>query len=580
MIYLCAQPNDFYFIWQVEILIFNLKNLGVNPSKIHVLLGYDPSIGINSEWNDFVNKNSHLASFHFYSDTRESKKYLSSIRPHIIKKHLKKYPKIAESRILYHDSDIIFRKLPDLDKLKDKNIWYVSDTRNYTGIDYIVDKGCTNLLSEMCNEIEISEDIVRKNDHSSGGAQYIINNTNPEFWHNVEKDSEKLYKLVESYLNRVVDENYKLTGKKKNDTLYEKMQAWIADMWAILWNAWKLEIKTEITDELSFCLTRSSIDEWNKTTLLHYTGYFTPNSFNKTNFQYFYPYYEDLNHVDKDVASYELVRLIYEIKKQKYLERIQLEDTSILIPVRIDSESRMQNLTAILKFLDMNFKTNIIIHEVDTEQKIDSDILPENCSYTFEFTSDKKMHRTKINNDMIMQAETPIVILYDVDVVCNPIQILNAVERVRSGVTYVSPYDGRFVSVDNSMKRVFMSKYEIGILEDNKHYFDFACKRSWGGICVIDREKYILSGMENENIKSWGPEDAERVKRLKILGYSIERIKGSIYHLPHDRLDNSGYIDEESFYQYQDEYHKVCNMRKDELQNYISTWKILQNYSN
>src|SRR5690606_209336 len=92
MIYLCAQPDSFYFLWQVEILINNLNNLKVKPENIHVLIGYDAATGINIEWTQFASTNSKYARFHFYSDGRISKKYLSSIRPHIIRKHLCNLP--------------------------------------------------------------------------------------------------------------------------------------------------------------------------------------------------------------------------------------------------------------------------------------------------------------------------------------------------------------------------------------------------------------------------------------------------------------------------------------------------------
>src|SRR5690606_11124602 len=366
---LCAQPDSFYFLWQVEILINNLNNLKVKPENIHVLIGYDAATGINIEWTQFASTNSKYARFHFYSDGRISKKYLSSIRPHIIRKHLEQYPEIERERILYHDSDIIFRRLPDL-KVLDENTWYVSDTRSYTGISHIREKGSQQLLKEMCNIVGIPEAVVEINDGSSGGAQYIMGTTTKEFWANVERDSEEIYCLIEGFLNDLSNESYVVSGRRKSSVLGERIQAWLSDMWALLWNAWKLGIKTEITDELSFCLASDNIQKWEKTTILHYTGYITPQTFNKLAFQYFYPYYDDFSYIDQNSASFPLIKLIKEIKAKKDRARIPLNDTSILIPIRIDSESRTQNLQAVLKFINRNFSTRIIIHEVDSVQKI------------------------------------------------------------------------------------------------------------------------------------------------------------------------------------------------------------------
>ena len=44
---------------------------------------------------------------------------------------------------------------------------------------------------------------------------------------------------------------------------------------------------------------------------------------------------------------------------------------------------------------------------------------------------------------------------------------------------------------------------------------------------------YVQAGGENEHFYGWGPEDLERVKRMEILGYSVTRIKGDLYHLYH-----------------------------------------------
>jgi hypothetical protein len=572
MKYLSAQPDSFYFLWQIEILIVNLLELKVNAEDIHILVGYNSSIGINPEWHTLSLEYAENASFYFYSDSRESKAYLSSIRPHIIRKHFEKYPDLENDRIFYHDSDIIFRRLPDV-SLFEENVWYVSDTRSYTGVEHIKSKGGEDLFKNMCNVIGISQSLVEMNDPNSGGAQYVLNGVKSDFWKKVENDSENLYILICSYLDQVANEAYFSRGVSKNTILGEKLQSWLADMWAILWNSWVIGIKTEITEELSFCLASDSFKEWNAKTILHYTGFITPSTFNKLAFQYFYPYYDDYDYIDSNSASFPLVNLISRVKDIKDEKRIVIEDTSILIPVKIDSESRRDNLNAVLKFINMNFKTNIILHEVDSEQRIDVNALPCNCDYQFELVDDPKMHRTKINNDMIIKAKTPIVVLYDTDIICPPNQLHKAVQLVRQGAVYVSPYDGRMIGVDNSIKKVFLDKAEIGFLEDNKHYFQYTTKRSWGGICVLDKRQYILSGMENENFGSWGPEDIERVKRLRILDKEVLRIEGEVFHLPHDRLLNSGYLNANIFFTYQDEYFRICNMKKEEILDYISTWR-------
>ena len=64
---------------------------------------------------------------------------------------------------------------------------------------------------------------------------------------------------------------------------------------------------------------------------------------------------------------------------------------------------------------------------------------------------------------------------------------------------------------------------------------------SVGGAFLVNRVAYLRAGGENEAFYGWGPEDAERVKRLEILELPIARVKGPLYHLDHPRGINSGF---------------------------------------
>lgn len=84
MIFLSAQPDESYFIWQLELQIFNLKNPDVASSNIHILIGYNPSLGPTSAFQGFIALNKD-ANFFLYPDNRNDREYVPSIRPHIIK---------------------------------------------------------------------------------------------------------------------------------------------------------------------------------------------------------------------------------------------------------------------------------------------------------------------------------------------------------------------------------------------------------------------------------------------------------------------------------------------------------------
>src|SRR4051812_49379132 len=133
MIFLSAQPDEFYFTWQLELQLYNFNKLGIPADSIHVLISYNPKKGLSHYYQEFIDKNYDKACIFTYADTRTKPRYQSSIRPHIIQKHLLANPHLEQEAIFYHDADIIFRELPDFDNMLNDDVWYLSDTGTYTG---------------------------------------------------------------------------------------------------------------------------------------------------------------------------------------------------------------------------------------------------------------------------------------------------------------------------------------------------------------------------------------------------------------------------------------------------------------
>ena len=66
--------------------------------------------------------------------------------------------------------------------------------------------------------------------------------------------------------------------------------------------------------------------------------------------------------------------------EQKEIVRYGLEQATFMIPLRIESADRMRNIITTLIYLCRNFKTNIIVHELDQESIFKSAVVP--VSYT------------------------------------------------------------------------------------------------------------------------------------------------------------------------------------------------------
>lgn len=264
--YICVQPRILYYAWQVEVMINNFMKHGINPNNIDILVAWNPSDKTSDPdnveaWNKLA---SHYNSvrFFFYQDTRPQPiRYISSIRPNILKQHFEKYPELSQEAIFYHDCDIVFTKTPNFDKFLNDDIWYLSDTNSYINYDYIISKGY-DVYEKMCNIVGIDRLIPKLMKRHSGGAQYIIKNVDSFFWDKVETDCEQLFSQI-SELNR---------EKKERDPSYHELQIWCADMWAVLWNGWLRGNESMVVPELDFSWATDPAEKWDTNTIYHNAG--------------------------------------------------------------------------------------------------------------------------------------------------------------------------------------------------------------------------------------------------------------------------------------------------------------------
>lgn len=569
MKYISAQPDELYFLWQLQLQVFNFHSLGIPKEDIHVLVGYDPRTGLHPHFKRFVETNGQ-ACFFCYADTRRRKKYASSIRPHLLKKHFDKHRGLSEETIFYHDSDILLRCIPEeWDTLSKDDTWYVSDTRNYLDSRYIINAAGEECFQGMCRIAGICPDRVRANDADAGGAQYILKKCTAAFWSKIEKDCEKLY----SYLI----ENWKPKGIPDPGKRAGGIQEWCTDMWVMWWNALLSGQKSRIHPSLDFCWANSPAERWKETAILHYTGEMNQQEeryFRKTDYIYFPPFYSSFASVSPTSCSMAVVNLIRRYNAVQRQDRINLSDTSFLIPVRIDSPDRMSNLVTVVAYIEKYFNTKIIILEADCIQRIDPQLFSGEVEYHFVEDNRKLYQKTKYINQLTKLSTTPFIGIYDADAIVPPGQIEESINLLRRGdYRVVAPYDGSFGAVDVMTKFLFSKIMDIEFLAENHGKAAVGTKDSWGGAVFLEKQAYVQSGMDNEHLTSWGPEDVERIKRMEILGYPAARIPGMLFHLYHSRGVNSSYRNSRESTALLQEYFDVCCMTQKELQAYVATWE-------
>lgn len=283
--FICAQPATKYYVWQVEVMLNNFIEMGINPNFIDIIVCIENDIPV--EWSKLAEN--YVARFFFYKDTRKTKYYISSIRPNILKQHWENHPDLNNDTIFYHDCDILFTK-PISEWITDEMInddnWYGSDTRWYIAHSYVKSKG-DDVIQKMCEIMGIDETLVEDNELNTIGAQYLMKNVDYEYWDNVENDSEKLFHEI-SELNR---------QKKIIDPKHHELQIWCADMWAVLWGAWRLGYKTNTHKNFDFSWATSTLEDYHKMNIMHNAGVTSANDglFYKPLYMNKYPYNENLD---------------------------------------------------------------------------------------------------------------------------------------------------------------------------------------------------------------------------------------------------------------------------------------------
>lgn len=304
--FICAQPTSLYYAWQVEVMINNFIEMGINPNMIDIVCWKVNNV-IPEEWTKLAAN--YPARFYFYPDTRETRHYISSIRPNILKQHFESNPELEQEAIFYHDCDMVFTKTINWEQFLQDDKWYGSDCRWYIAHDYIIGKG-EDVLEKMCEIASISKHVIKKNELNSIGAQYLMKGVNWRFWEEVEIDSERLFKEITDLNNE----------KKSKNPSYHEIQIWTADMWAVLWGGWKMGKKTVCHPELQFSWGTSTEADWDNLNIFHNAGVTTSTGglFYKAEYMNVLPYSATLD-IKEGTASKKYWDIIQETAKKSVL---------------------------------------------------------------------------------------------------------------------------------------------------------------------------------------------------------------------------------------------------------------------
>jgi len=272
--FICAQPDDVYYTWQVHLWLESLKKLGHSDKAI--VLVYTPSFReYNGKWEKIMELYPE-AKFAFYKDSGDVSQYLGVyipiLRPYCLMRYFQDNPDMVTKAVFYCDCDVIFTDKFDVDKFKDDDVNYLSDTNSYINASYfdsklrdvLLDKveeyQTRDVLAELTSLVGITREIAEANNDHSGGAQYFLKNIDANFWKKVMNDCV----LIRTYLQNINKEFFKDENAG--------FQSWCADMWAVLWNIWLREQEAKNIPEMEFCWSSDPIEKLDRTTILHNAG--------------------------------------------------------------------------------------------------------------------------------------------------------------------------------------------------------------------------------------------------------------------------------------------------------------------
>ncbi len=236
--------------------------------------------------------------------------------------------------------------------------------------------------------------------------------------------------------------------------------------------------------------------------------------------------------------------------------KYDMRDLTVLIPVRIESMIRLENILAVTKYLTDNFDLEISVLEAAKHNNtVLKRLLPSHVRHTFIRDSDPVFYRTKYINMLTQTVRTPFLAVWDADVVFPPEQVNEAVEALRSGdYDIVFPYGGIFWDTSRNIRQMFIETGDIAMLVELRGLMTSLYGAGMkGGAFLANTGKYVKAGMENLKFYGWGPEDWERYERWKNLRYRMKTIEGDIFHLSHPRDMNGTHNSEQqrivSFYE-------------------------------
>lgn len=258
MQFLIPVPDHRYYLWQMLVQAAHFREVGYEDDA-HFLIVY---FGEPSETLRRLYESDDLRCYlHAYPDTREERGYSASMKPWLLAQYFDQFPEQVSVVHNYLDPDVMFTHPMDFTPFeRDDGRWFGSDTRSYTGAQYIREKG-EQLFLDLCAIADVSPDLVLEHDHNTIGAQYFIKDAGADFWSNVERNSVRAYHhMVETA------ERYKPEGHQY------PIQAWCSEMYMQQFETLRAGFTPVADERLQFHWANHDAASWDDRAYFHNAG--------------------------------------------------------------------------------------------------------------------------------------------------------------------------------------------------------------------------------------------------------------------------------------------------------------------
>jgi hypothetical protein len=290
-------PDSPYYLWQALVQMAHFRELGYEEDVHYpiVYFGDRPSDLLLRLWEaDEVR-----AFLHLYPDTRADTSYPASMKPWLMGKFFEQFPDEVTSVYHYLDPDCILTRPMDFTPFAgDDRVWHGSDTRSYTGVEYIRAKG-EQLFLDLCQIAGVAPEDVIAHDHNTIGAQYFVRGADADFWFTIERNSIAAYRHMVETTDR-----YHPAGHRY------PIQAWCAEMYLQQFETIRAGFTPVASDLMTFCWANAPAEAWDEHQYFHDAGQPEENGrdFCKTTWQSS-PFRKDIR-VSPSSSSYRYVELI------------------------------------------------------------------------------------------------------------------------------------------------------------------------------------------------------------------------------------------------------------------------------